>query len=62
MGDDSYKSWVNYDDFKLPAAPRWRAGPRSFATALDAEAWVVSLVTADGTEMQFETPEFNAPK
>ena len=63
FGDDSIKSWVNYDDFKLSATPRWYAGgPRPVMMPLDAEAYVVSLVLPDGTAMTFETPEYNKPK
>ena len=63
MGDDSIKSWVNYDDFQLSAPPRWHlGGPRSVTLPLDAEAYVLSLVLADGTELKFETPEYNQPK
>ncbi len=63
LGDDSIKSWVNYDHFELTATPRWYAGgPRAVTMPLDAEAYVVSLVLGDGTELKFDTPEYNKPK
>ena len=63
LGNDSLRSWVNYDEYQLAAPPRWfDGGPRGATIPLDAEAYVVSLVLPDGTAMTFETPEYNKPK
>ncbi len=58
MGNDSLKTWDDYDTFQCSISPKHIGGPQKRSAKFDAQAWVVSATLKDGTEQKFEVPTF----
>lgn len=59
IGNDSLNSWVNYDSFAYAVTPRWYDGRLDGVVPLTADAYVTSVTLLDGTQLQFDVPDFS---
>jgi hypothetical protein len=58
LSDGALRTWLGHDTLSVSLLPRrWIRGPRRVAADLDAEAYLLSAVTRDGTSLEFEVPE-----
>ena len=60
LNNDALRSWRKAEDISVHLdSPKWIGLTKNVSANLDAEAYLISATLPDGTEKQFEVPDFN---